>query len=69
SIHIWGWDKAGAVVTAGLSKVEGKASNNEKALDAATYDMAKAVCGSDGRFDIYLPARESGGPYELVACD
>ena len=52
SIHIWGWDKAGAVVTAKLES-----------------ESASAVCGSDGRFDVYLPARESGGPYELVVSD
>ncbi len=27
------------------------------------------VAGDDGRFDIYLPARESGGPYELEVSD
>lgn len=52
SIHIWGWDEAGAKVTARLEKDEVTGKADEK-----------------GRFDLYLPARESGGPYELVVSD
>ncbi|MBO4912583.1 MAG: hypothetical protein J5504_07650 [Butyrivibrio sp.] len=52
SIHIWGWDDAGAEVTATLAgeSVTGK-------------------CDDKGRFDVYLSAKESGGPYELVVSD
>ena len=32
-------------------------------------DEESAVADENGRFDIYLPARESGGPYELVVTD
>ncbi len=32
-------------------------------------DEASSVTNSEGRFDMYLPARESGGPYELVVSD
>lgn len=52
SIHIWGWDKAGALVTVRLEKDEVSGKTSE-----------------DGRFDLYLPARESGGPYELEVFD
>lgn len=32
-------------------------------------DSASAQCSDKGRFDIYLPAREGGGPYELKVSD
>ncbi|MBO6241285.1 MAG: hypothetical protein J6O61_10730 [Butyrivibrio sp.] len=32
-------------------------------------DEVSGITDSNGRFDIYLPARESGGPYELVVSD
>ena len=32
-------------------------------------DITTAVCNANGRFDAYLPARESGGPYKLVVSD
>ncbi len=66
SIHIWGWDEAGAVVTAGLQEVKA-----EDAADNSTEnsESATGICASTGRFDLYLPARESGGPFELVVSD
>lgn len=32
-------------------------------------DITTAMCDASGRFDAYLPARESGGPYKLVVVD
>ncbi|SFC21826.1 sialate O-acetylesterase [Butyrivibrio sp. YAB3001] len=58
SIHVWGWDEAGAKISVKL--VDG----NDEALSQATGE-----CNEKGRFDVYLPARESGGPYKLVISD
>ncbi|MCR5100543.1 MAG: hypothetical protein K6B41_04210 [Butyrivibrio sp.] len=33
------------------------------------HDIVTAKCDGKGRFDAYLPARESGGPYTLVVSD
>ncbi len=41
-------------------------SRVEVLLDNLT---SSAVTGDDGRFDAYLSARESGGPYELIVSD
>ena len=38
----------------------------EALMDGLT---SAADTGDDGRFDIYLPAKESGGPYELIVSD
>ncbi|MCR4996447.1 MAG: sialate O-acetylesterase, partial [Butyrivibrio sp.] len=32
-------------------------------------DIVTTICDENGRFDAYLPARESGGPYTLVVSD
>ncbi len=52
SIHIWGWDKAGARITVKFDN-----------------DTESAICDENGRFDAYLSARESGGPYILAVSD
>ncbi len=64
AIHIWGWDEAGAQVTASLVEDLQNSASNENVLCQASIS-----CGDNGRFDIYLPARESGGPYRLVVAD
>ena len=75
SIHIWGWDVAGAIVTAKLSKIEFEAGGPEadsveySASGCENWDSVSGVVSAAGRFDVYLPARESGGPYELVVSD
>ena len=32
-------------------------------------DQVSGDTDANGRFDLYLPARESGGPYELIVSD
>ena len=64
AIHIWGWDETGAQVTASLVEDLQNSASNENVLCQASIS-----CGDNGRFDIYLPARESGGPYRLVVAD
>ena len=66
SIHIWGWDQAGAVVTVKLTREENAGAG---AGDEISADSVSGVCDATGRFDVYLPARESGGPYELIVSD
>ena len=61
AIHIWGWDEAGVQVTASLVEDLQDSASSENVLCQASIS-----CGENGRFDIYLPARESGGPYKLV---
>ena len=64
TIHIWGWDEAGVRITVSLTEsIEGSISS-ETVLSSASIS-----CGENGRFDIYLPARESGGPYRLTVSD
>lgn len=41
-------------------------SQIEVSFDGVT---ASASCDEKGRFDVYLPARESGGPYTLIVSD
>nr|WP_297770640.1 sialate O-acetylesterase [uncultured Butyrivibrio sp.] len=64
AIHIWGWDEKNAQITVSLI---------EKLQDSISEDniisSASISCNDEGRFDIYLPARESGGPYKLVVAD
>ncbi len=56
SIHIWGWDEKGSKITVELCKEE-------------DCSVVEGVCDEKGRFDVYLPARESGGPYTLTVSD
>lgn len=62
SIHVWGWDDAGTEIKVRLEKQENEQPTGDFSEAAGTAD-------EKGRFDIYLPARESGGPYKLVVSD
>ena len=57
SIHIWGWDHKGASICVRLME------------DDNVLAEVSGECDRKGRFDIYLPARESGGPYVLTVSD
>ena len=66
SIHIWGWDDAGAEIKIELCPEAGAEAVevNNGSVSAATVQ-----CDDKGRFDAYLSARESGGPYVLKVSD
>ncbi len=64
TIHIWGWDEAGTEVKVSLADAESKTD-----LDCQVLSEAIGISDEKGRFDIYLPARESGGPYRLDVTD
>ncbi|WP_029233044.1 sialate O-acetylesterase [Butyrivibrio sp. VCB2006] len=64
AIHIWGWDEAGSQITASLVEDNAETASKENVLS-----LGSISCNKEGRFDLYLPARESGGPYKLVVSD
>ena len=64
AIHIWGWDEVGTQITASLTE-----DIEDSISDVNILSSASISCGENGRFDIYLPARESGGPYKLTVSD
>ena len=64
AIHIWGWDEKNAQITVSLTEKIKDSISEENILSSASIS-----CGDNGRFDIYLPARESGGPYNLEVSD
>ena len=64
AIHVWGWDEEGAQITVSLTE-----EIKDSISDMNILCSASISCGEDGRFDIYLPARESGGPYKLIVSD
>lgn len=71
SIHIWGWDEAGAEITIVLINAQEKDNqkNNYEIDGEGVEACVTAVCDNRGRFDAYLPAHESGGPFELSVSD
>ena len=64
TIHIWGWDEAGSNISVALTEAD-----KESAQDDDILSSGSCICKENGRFDLYLPARESGGPYKLVVSD
>jgi sialate O-acetylesterase len=64
SIHIWGWDTPGAQVKVLLCAEEALPEVNNGSINEAS-----AECDENGRFDVYLSARESGGPCVLKVSD
>ena len=64
SIHIWGWDEKSANISVALVETD-----KEGTLEGDILSSGSCVCGDNGRFDMYLPARESGGPYKLIVSD
>lgn len=61
SIHIWGWDEARAKVAVRLL--------DEDVPEGTVLCGSEGECDEKGRFDVYLPAHESGGPYRLEVTD
>nr|WP_297705073.1 sialate O-acetylesterase [uncultured Butyrivibrio sp.] len=61
SIHIWGWDEARAKVAVRLL--------DEDEPEGTVLCGSEGECDEKGRFDVYLPAHESGGPYRLEVTD
>ncbi len=70
SIHIWGWDEAGAEIKIEL-RPEAGAEGAAQAVEVNNGSVSAATvqCDDKGRFDAYLSARESGGPYVLKVSD
>ena len=64
TIHIWGWDEAGSNISVALTEADKESTQNDDILSSGS-----CICKENGRFDMYLPARESGGPYKLVVSD